>query len=135
MTEAIAVYTCSNLARCIYGRLNYSETRVFLILPPCSPKTTRTPNTVFKNRCCRPHATVTCNYKSRKFPVGWCSFFYTSYLLACSPPRRCPVMSRRALTLQPTSTGCTVGLQAATWPRATTTGRRRARPCPTQAAG
>lgn len=58
-----------------------------------------------------------------------------SCLPAYSHPPHCPVMSRRALTLPPTSTGCTAGQQAATWPRATTTGSRRARPCPTQAAG
>lgn len=44
-------------------------------------------------------------------------------------------MSRRALTLPPTSTGYTAAQQAGTWPRVTTTGSRRARPCPTQAAG
>lgn len=53
----------------------------------------------------------------------------------CSPPRHCPDMSQRARTHPPTSTGCTAGHQAATWPRATTTGSRRARLCLTQAAG
>lgn len=58
-----------------------------------------------------------------------------SYLPVHSLPRHCLVMYRRVLTPQPISTGCTVGQQADTWPRATTTGRRRARLCPTQAAG
>lgn len=53
----------------------------------------------------------------------------------CSPPRHCPVTSQRAHTHPPTSTGCTAGHQAAMWPRATTTGSRRARLCLTQAAG
>lgn len=57
------------------------------------------------------------------------------YLFVCSLHRHCPVMSRRVLTLPPTSTGCTAGQRAATWPRAITTGSRRARPCPTQGAG
>ena len=63
------------------------------------------------------------------------AYFYVLDCSVCSPPRHCPVMSQRAHTHPPTSTGCTAGHQAAMWPRATTTGSRRARFCLTRAAG
>lgn len=64
------------------------------------------------------------------------TFFFPAH--ACifhSRPQHCPAMSRRVRTPQQTNTGCTVAQRAATWPRVTTTGSRRARPCLTRAAG
>lgn len=119
--------SCVLLYSFIYAQPNSSESRVFFFL-------LIQPDTVFETHCCRPHVAVTYNYTCCAFEVLGL-ILSMSYLSACSPPRPCPVMSRRAHTLPPTSTGCTVGLQAAMWPRATTIGSRRARPCPTQAAG